>query len=271
MSTGCGKLNMALRHILLCIGVVLMSSASADGSSKFKLQRPEHYFQDKVTRNLLEAVLDGDVAKAKQLVAQGVDPNAEGPSSAKYNKLRLLHYAIADKSEKGVKILLAVGADPEMKTEGTGRALSFALTLDERAMISLILDHRPINLLSRQTLKLLLFESILLPRPECLELLLSRGAPIDFRDDAGYTILMSAMDVQDYDVAEDLMEKGASIHIVTAAGVTPAYLVEFHLKKFKPGTPIYNKVLHLKEMMAERGAVFPAPTPAEVRAKRAKP
>jgi len=106
-----------------------------------------------------------------------------------------------------------------------------------------------------------------MPRPRCLELLLKRGAPIDYPDDAGYTIFMRAMDAQDYELAEWLLLKGASVQVVAGGGMTPAYSVQYDLQKFKPGSPTHNKVLHLKKLMEGRGAVFPALSPAEVRAK----
>lgn len=52
--------------------------------------------------------------------------------------------------------------------------------------------------------------------------------------------------------------------------MTPAYSVQYDLKKFRPGTPTHNKVLHLKQMMEERGAIFPAQSPEEIRAMRAQ-
>lgn len=47
----------------------------------------------------------------------------------------------------------------------------------------------------------------------------------------------------------------------TLAGITPANALEFHLDKYKPDSPTYNKVLRLKELVAARAAVFPAPSP----------
>ena len=204
-------------------------------------------------------------------MADGADPNAEGPRDNPYNHLRLLHYAIAANNGKAVKVLVAVGADPELKPLGNaGRAFLFALNLDSVEMLSVLLDLRPVNTLSEDTLQYLMFESVSLPRPRCLDLLLKRGAPIDFPDDNGCTVMMRAMDAQDYDLAEHLILQGASVHIEDQSGLTPAYSVQFYLQKFIPGSPTYNKVLRLKALMQARGAVFPALSPEEVRAKRSK-
>ena len=248
-----------------------MMIPSADGAPAFNLKAPKYYFDDPKNLALLQSALAGDCNKAKELVAEGANPNAEGPIANPYNHLRLLHYAIAAKSPHAVRVLVTVGADPEIDTlGGGGPAILFAINLDNLEMLSLLLDLRPISTLSRDTLEDLLFESVVLSRSRCLELLLKRGAPIDFPDKAGYTILMRAIDAQDYGLADYLLVQGASVHVVAKGGMTPAYSVQYDLQRFKPGSPTYNKVLHLKELMLARGAIFPALSPAEVRAKHAK-
>lgn len=247
-----------------------MISTNATGSSRFHLKAPKEYFSDKKTVALLTAALAGDLTKARQLVAEGANPNDEGPRSNPYNRLRLLHYAIAANNERAVRILISLGADPELSAEGYGRSFLFAMTLRDIEMFSLLLNLRPVKTLSKDTLEYLLFESVTNDCPRCLDLLLKRGAPIDFPDGAGYTIMMAAMDTNDYDLAEWLLSKGASVNVETKGGVTPAYSAEFHLRKYKPGSPAYNKVLHLKMMMKEKGAKFPPLSPTEVKARRAQ-
>ncbi len=234
----------------------------------FKLKAPREYFTDEKTLALLSAALAGDEARAQQLVAQGANPNDEGPKDNPYNRIRLLHYAIVAKNQQAVRVLAAVGADLELNAQGFGNAFLFAQTLYDLDMLSLLLDLRPVDKLPNDTLYYLMFDSITETRPRVLELMLKRGVPIDFRDSAGYTVLIRAMDAQDYDLAEWLLKQGASVNIETKSGMTPAYSTEFHLNKFKPGSPTYNKVLRIKQMMAERGAVFPAQTPEQVRQRR---
>ncbi|WP_136526054.1 ankyrin repeat domain-containing protein [Geomonas ferrireducens] len=257
-----------LGAIIKTIGVIVMMTTTAEAAPRFKLRGPSYYFADNGTLTLLTAALAGDVRAAQLAVAQGADPNAEGPLDNKYNRLRPLHYAIAANNKDAVTVLVSVGADPELPALGYGRSFSFAMTLKNLEIFSFLLDLRPINTLSKDTMEYIIFGAARKSCWKCLQASLERGAPIDFPDGAGYTVLMTAMDLQDYDMAEWLLQKGASIHIAPPSGVTPAYSVEFHLKKYIPGSPTYNKVLHLKEMMAERGAVFPAPSPAEVRARR---
>uniref|UniRef100_C6E9J3 Ankyrin n=1 Tax=Geobacter sp. (strain M21) TaxID=443144 RepID=C6E9J3_GEOSM len=261
------KTAKRLLSLMLCIGVVM--NADETESASFKLHPPEFYFSNSKDLALLEAAFKGNDTKAHELVAKGADPNAEGPTSNPYNRLRLLHYAIAKNSSKAVTVLVAAGADPEMDTiGGAGSPFHFTLSLDRIEMLSLLLDLRPIELLSDDTLRHLLFESVVLSRPRCLELLLKKGVPIDFPDKSGHTSMMRAMDAQDFDLAEWLILNGASVHTEANGGMTPAYSIQYDLQKFRPGTPTHDKVLRLKKIMEEKGVVFPAPSPAEVRDKR---
>jgi len=226
------RLKAVLRTLGLGIGLMLMMTGTSGAAPVFKLKAPAEYFSDAKTLALLNAALAGDLARARQLVAEGANPNDEGPKDNSYNRIRLLHYAIAANSGQAVRVLVAVGADPEMDTlGGGGPAMLFAITLDKLDMLSLLLDLRPISILSRRTLEDLLFRSVALPRPRCLELRFTRGAPIDFPDQSGYTILMRAMDAQDYDLAEWILLQGASVKIVAKGGMTPAYSVQYDLNK----------------------------------------
>jgi ankyrin repeat protein len=257
--------KLGLQLLVICLGMIAMTTNAAPS---FKLKAPGDYFSDPRSLALLSAARAGDVVKAKQLVADGANPNDDGPKDNQNNRLRLLHYAIAANDARAVRTLVAVGADVELNAQGFGEGPLFAIVLDNVEMLSVLLDLRPVDKLSRSTLNALLFRSVALNRPRCLELLFKRGAPIDFPNGAGDTVMMDAMDAQDYELAEWLLLQGASIRIESKGGMTPAYLVQFHLQKFTPGSPTYNKVLHLKELMEARGAVFPALSPKEIRAQR---
>ena len=235
---------------------------------KFKLDEPARYFADAPSQELLAAALAGDVARAKAAIGRGASPDAEGPKDNPYNHLRLLHYAIAAESVPGIRTLLAVGADPQVDTlGGAGLPLLFAETLDKPELLSLMLDLRPVDTLAPRTKKLLMFHAVAEGRPRCLAVVMAHGVPIDFPDDAGNTVLMSAISSQDYDLAAWLMEQGASVTF-EAHDRTIAWSLEFHLAKYKPGSPPYQKVLALKQMAEQRGAQFPAKSPQQRRAER---
>ena len=236
---------------------------------KFKLQPPAAYFPDAATQALLAAVLAGDLAAAKQAVARGASPDAEGPPDNPYNRLRLLHYAIAADSAVGVRTLMAVGANPELSVEGgAGRPLLFAETLDKPELLGLMLDLKPVAALEPSSRKLILFEAVVGNRPRCLQVVLAHGVPIDTPDGSGGTLLREAMDVQNYELAKWLVEQGASV-LTDAHDLSMAWTIQFHLGKWKPGTAPWQQVHEIQEMAIARGAVFPAKSPKDRRAERA--
>jgi hypothetical protein len=235
---------------------------------KFKLDAPAAYFDDALTRSLLDAALAGDLAAARAAVARGASPNADGPKGNPYNHLRLLHYAIAAGSVPGIRTLLAVGADPEIETPGSaGLPLLFAESLDKPELLSLMLDLKPVDTLLPRTKKLLMFHAVSEGRPRCLAVVMQHGVPIDYPDDAGQTVFMRALDAQNYDLGKWLLEQGASVTI-DAHDMTVAWSLQYDLDRFVPGSPTYRKVMTLKQMAEQRGAVFPARSPKQRRAER---
>jgi ankyrin repeat protein len=238
-----------------------MNSAAA---IKFKLEEPKAYFSHAQSIALLQAALAGDLAKASHLVSSGADPNEEGPQEPNANRLRLLHYAIASNNKPAVEILFKVGADPELVAKGNGRAYLFAVTLNNAEMLSLLLDLRPVSALSEKTLRLLMFESVIQGRTSCLELLLRRGVPVDLPDASGYTVFMRALDAQNFDLAESLLNLGASVNIETPGGMTPAYQLQRMLSRYETGTKTYVQLQRMQKLMVARGITFPARDPQAI-------
>lgn len=254
--------------LMLFTGVGITMGADAQ-TKKFYLKSPTAYFKNKQSLALLQAAMAGDLAKAKVLVAAGANSNDEGPTDdANANRLRLLHYAIASNNKDAVRILVRLGADPELVAQHSGRAFLFAVTLNNVEMLALLLDLRPIKSLSDETLRVLLFESAVHRRSNCLTLLLDRGAPIDFLSSAKETILMDAMDAQNFELAEQLIQRGASVKIDTPSGVTPAYQAQYMLSRYTPGSATFLALQRIKNLMVERGEIFPALDPKEVRERR---
>ncbi len=235
---------------------------------KFKLDAPEAYFDDALSRSLLEAALAGDLAKAKVAVARGASPDADGPKNNPYNHLRLLHYAIAAGNANAVRVLIEVGADPEIGTLGSaGLPLLFAESLDKPELLSLMLDLRPVATLKPGTKDSLMFHAVSEGRPQCLAVVMKHGVPIDYPDEAGQTVLMRALDAQNYELAAWLIEQGASV-LIDAHDITVAWSLQYDLNRFAPGTPTYQKLLALKQMAEQRGAQFPAKSPKQRREER---
>lgn len=259
------QLVRGLHRIGLISGVLIMILGNAHAAPVFLLKPASAYFDDPATLALLDAALAGDLARARTLVAQGANPNDEGPKSQPINRIDLLDYSIAAGNSTAIKVLVAVGADPERIHQGPGNAFLFAMKLERLDLLELLLDLRPVATLSKDTMEYLMFEA---RNRETLAVLLKKGAPIDFPDWAGYTILMRTMDGQNFELAEWILLQGASVMVESKSGMTPAYSVQYDLNKFRPGSPTHDKVLRLKALMEARGATFPALDPQAVRERR---
>ena len=155
-----------------------------------------------------------------------------------------------------------------MLAQHNGYAFLFAVMLNNVEMLTLLLDLRALKSLSYDTLEDMLVESIVHRHPHCIALLLERGAPIDFRDSSKDTLLMTAMSAENFDLAEHLILRGASVNVDTPSGVTPAFQVQRMLSRYTPDSKTYLTLQRLKNLMIERGAVFPATDPKELRERR---
>ena len=161
-----------------------------------------------------------------------------------------------------------MGANPEIKTLGSaGLPLLFAESLDKPELLSLMLDLRPVATLKPDTKDSLMFHAVSEGRPQCLAVVMKHGVPIDYKDEAGQTVLMRALDAQNYELAAWLIEQGDSVTI-DAHDITVAWSLQYDLNRFEPGSPTDQKVLALKQMAEQRGAQFPAKSPQQRRAER---
>jgi uncharacterized protein len=265
-----GVLRRSLCGAAGATGLILMTTGNLRAAPAFKLKDPDAYFAEPAVRALIEAARAGDEARVRRLVAEGADPNQEGPQGQP-NRLRPLHYVVAANDGRAARLLMAVGADPEMDTAGFGSAFIFALVLDNLPMLGMLLELRPPARMATETQRQVLFQSVRLPRPRALALLLQAGIPIDLENGAGNTVFLQALAAQDFEMAEWLLQQGAAVvREPTPAGLTPANAVQFHLGRVRPGSPGQARLLRMQAQMQAKGAVFPAPTPEQVRASRGK-
>ncbi len=141
----------------LITGTITMNPATA--APIFKLKPAGEYFDDPKALALLDAALAGDLKRAQSLVAAGANPQAEGPRQAD-ERIDLLDYAIAAGKPQAIRVLVAVGADPERIHQGPGNAFLFAMTLGKMDLYALLLELKPVKSLSKDTLEYLMFEAV---------------------------------------------------------------------------------------------------------------
>lgn len=230
---------------------------SDHGPNHYNLQSIETYFTDKATQTLILAALGGDTKTAKSLVVSGANPNAQGfvkPGSS--FEFSPLHYLMAADSVTGIRVLAAVGGDPEHKSRNMGTPLLFAVTLNNPELLSLLLDIKPVKNLASQTQQQLLFEAARRDAPRCLTLMLDRGVPLDIPDSAGYTLFLRSFEMGKPDLALWLLQRGAAIDFAAANGATPVDVVRNKLSVVPQGGPQHRMLLEIQHLMRSRGALF---------------
>ena len=97
----------------------------------------EKYF-DPQPAALVRAALAEDAARVRELVAAGVNPNSQGPRSNRKNtpQITLLGYAISQRSEAALRLLIQSGADPLCKPcDGDGNAFGVAIVRKDTEML----------------------------------------------------------------------------------------------------------------------------------------
>lgn len=236
------------------------------------LGRPEKFFSG-LNLDLMKAALAGDMERARQLVSSGADPNGHGPvtSSKMTPQVTLLAYALGERNERAMALLVAVGADPLFQPrEEDGDAFIFAFVRKDDKMLAALYRLYPMSRIPAGTQVLHAFTALDLNAIGCLHVMLANGLPKDIRRPSGQNLLVEALYRQDYDTAEWLItDVGVPLEDpLPRSGVTPANIVQLDLaESFIPGTPLYERNLRLKRLMEQKGVRFPVETSAEYRAR----
>jgi hypothetical protein len=169
------------------------------------------------------AVARCDTAMLDALLAAGASPDGAVPGLP-------LDTAVAAHDLTAMRALLAAGAHSDPDGEGAAWPLRTAARVADPAAAKLLIAHK---------------------------------ARIDRVDSTGSGALQDAVDMDSMQVAEVLVEAGASPWAVGAGGALPAYGIGQPLKLTSPAEEAARARLEAK--LRASGAPWPAPAPAEVK------
>ncbi len=128
-----------------------------------------------------------DAKYIKQRLAKGLDPNAK--NSSRFNQDYLLTFAVRHNAAETVEVLLAAGADVDIRSSGTKKTPLFQAAFDNRLKIARILvkhgaDTNAVDMFGESPLR----EAILADNVEMVGLLLEAGCKPDHKNNGGKSI-----------------------------------------------------------------------------------
>lgn len=210
------------------------------------------------TRDMVEAVRDGDLAKARRLL--DADPALARIGDGR--NLDLLTLAVARDDRAMVSLLLEKGAPPDGPNGET--SLSLALRAREpwhaQALLQAGASPDPVA----PDVFWPLDEAIALNSLGAVRLLLDHGADVNRADRTGGTPLEAAVAMRNYRIAELLLERGADPWAVGVNGDTIAATLNAPVR---PAEPVEAQAeARVKARMTAAGWRFPPPSAQAVRA-----
>ena len=189
-------------------------------------KRPEFFFEDEKVLALCSAVLSEDVQQVSNVIADDVDLNLQGRDG-----ITPLLWTLGTKNREMFELLLTSGADPNIQTKRGASVMGYVAAMDEPSFLKTVLKHggNP-NLVDPETLRPPLVEAIFHDRFENIKILLDHEADPNYATPMGHTVLMSAADLNRYDMAHYLLSNGADPSLATKNGDTIVDLLESDLK-----------------------------------------
>lgn len=224
------------------VHTILKTQARLGGSTRFSkrhllsvfnsLWEQQHTSKeegDALAQSLYKAIISGDHSNVKRYVSDGGSSLLK--STWKGNPP--LHTAVEKGSVPMTRLLLHLGADPNLKDHQGWTALHIACYHGLYEVCSLLLAHADTGVLALSRDNTLAIHYLFArehasfePPPlftKVLEDMIARGAPVDGRTRAGETPLMRAAFRGHVPGCVELLHHGASVHAVDVEGSTPLH------------------------------------------------
>jgi ankyrin repeat protein len=193
------------RALAICISIFLVLTQEASG-----MVDPGKVFVDPRVVELARSVVKGDVAEVQHQIASGADVRAKGQQG-----FTVTHFALyAGKNGPEVlRLLLKAGADPISRLENGADVPHYAAERDDAnpEFMAVLLDAgvSP-NLVGGPQKNSLLDAAVSGRNQAVVNLLLARGANVNFNDPFTGTALHTAVIIPDYQMATLLLDHGAN-------------------------------------------------------------
>lgn len=233
-----------------------------------KLAPPEAFFEGQAL-SLLQAARANDELRVRELVARGVDPNSHGPVTASkaVPQVSLLGYTVYLHDARAARLLIAAGANPLLETRPEdGNDFVLPLVRGDAVGLDLLYQLFPMSRIPAEVQSSDAFSALGFECRPCLEVMFRRGLPVGVEDTAHYTLFMTALLREDFDMAEWLLvDMKVPLTAQTVRGVTAPNMVQSALTEdFRPGSPTYLRYEKFRSVMEDRGVRFPVESSAAI-------
>ena len=268
------SLSGHLSRFKIYLGVLTMGLFElfgADAANAASTLGPAEKYFDPQPAALVRAALANDSVRVRELVAAGVNPNSQGPRSNSKNtpQITLLGYAVGQRSEQALRLLIGTGANPLFEPrDDDGNAFLVAIVRKDIAMLDALYRAWPMAKVPAAIQAANAFSAMGFNCNACLQVMFKHGLPAGVTDSLGYTLFMEALSREDLETAEWLLKDiNVPLDSQTIRGVNSANHLQSDLAKYRPGTPTHDTLLRMQEIMKSRGVVFPVETSAQWRAR----
>lgn len=214
-------------------------------------------FSSPLDVELVKAIMKGDVAKVKQLAASGANINAVGQY-----EVTPLSVALECQQKEIVGLLLQLGVDPNFTTS-KGAVPAFIATEREDPDYLNILLARGLNPNLKEDGEPLVFAAIREGQWEQFKILMHNGVDIQSKSRNNTSLVQQLVSVSQYDLAKDLILKGADFVSPNNTGLTVLERLVNDQTRLcaDPKHPACQKRAELLRMLTERGVKVPSDLP----------
>ena len=211
-------MNAKLTRILhVCAALGLTACGASPNYAK--TMKAKDYFESKPQLALAEAAAKGQVDRIKQSITGGADIDAQGKEG-----MTALIWALVNENKKGFQALLEAGANPNVQMANGDSAMGYAAMHEDTWYLEIVLKHGgDPNLVDPNTGETPIYESIGRLRPKHVQMLIGAGANLNFRNKEGYTPVISAANINQYDLVYAMLEAGADPRVKDKRGNTVLY------------------------------------------------
>ena len=209
---------------------------------------------------MAQAIERNDMEQLMQL-ARDQDLTLKGEKD-----MDLMWFAISRENFDAIRTLVELGINPdEMTAKGIGSALQYTfMKHDDTRFLQAMLDGGLSPNHQHPAYHLMLQRGVF-GGLEHVRLLLEHGTRIDDRDSIGGTALFEAITRRKPQIAIYLIQQGANFNTYTAVGSSIGWSVHLAINGTRPGNPIHEQFLELRDLMIAKGAKWPPDSPMEVR------